>query len=74
MPKRGEVLFAGGDAGRLAEAGQVLADIAGSDAGEFEPPRFGPRKKLIDGRKVSPAGVIIANGAEEKLFGRKDGG
>jgi hypothetical protein len=32
-----------GNAGGFAEAGQILADVARRDAGEFKAPRFGPR-------------------------------
>jgi len=34
---------------------------------------FGPCEELIDCRQVGPAGVIVADSAEEEFFGSEDG-
>lgn len=67
-------MLSGGDTGGLAETGKVLANIAGGDAGELQPAGLGPFQKLIHRVTVRPAGVIVADGAEEKLLGGEYGG
>jgi len=74
MPQRRKMLFSGGNAGRLTEPRKIHTDVARRDADQLKPPRFGPREELIHRRKVGAAGVVVADGAEEKLLGRKDGG
>jgi len=58
-------------AGCLRQAGQILADIARSDAGEFEGAGFAPGQELPDGMQVSPTSVFIADRAEEEFLGRE---
>ena len=58
-------------AGCLRQAGQILADIARSDAGEFEGAGFAPGQELPDGMEVSPTRMFIADRAEEEFLGRE---
>ena len=55
------MLFAGGDAETLlAQPVEVLADILGGDAGEFESPVLAPGEEAVDGTPVGGPGVLIA--------------
>ena len=67
------MLLARGDAGFLAERGQVLADIFGSDADELEPSLFTPGEKPIDGVAIGATRVLIPDRTVEKFFGGEDG-
>ena len=75
MPDGRQVLLAGGDAETLlAQPVEVLADVLGGDAGEFEAPLLAPGEKAVDCSPVGGAGVFVADAAVVKLLGGEDGG
>ena len=75
MPDAGEMLFADGDTETLlAQPIEVLADVLGGDAREFETPFVTPGEEPVDGAPVGRAGVLIADAAVIKLLGGEDGG
>ena len=74
MPDTCRVLFAGGDAKTLlAQPVEVLADVLGGDASEFESPLLAPGEKAVDGAPVGRAGMLVADAAVVKLLGGEDG-
>ena len=67
--------FAGGDAETLfAQPVEVLADVLGGDAREFESPLLAPGEKAVDGAPVGDAGVFVADAGVVKLLGGEDSG
>ena len=69
------MLFAGGDTETLlAQPIEVLADVLGGDADEFETPFVTPGEEPVDGAPVGSSGVLIADAAVIKLLGGEDGG
>ncbi len=67
MPDACQVLFARRDAETLlAQPVEVLADVFGSDLGEFESPLLAPGEEAVDGAPVGGAGVFVADAAVVK--------